>query len=152
MCSVEIELPPQDFPLKGSRLEMNQYLERWYNTPEVEPVKLVSDRFWKECLPTTALQEQVAVEQTNITISPEIEKEVTKKISDISRQSPEKIERKSHLSRDIGLDSLDMADLYLFLENKYDLEDLAASPIETVGDILRAISGAVETKRKNQMK
>ena len=136
---VEIEVAGSAFPRKAPRLEMNKYLETWYNTPDIEPVKLVSDLFWKESLPATVSQEKETAPQTALVVAPEIEKEVIKKISEICKQSPEKITRSSHLSLDLGLDSLDAADLYLFVENKYDLENLAESSIETVGDLLRVI-------------
>jgi long-chain-fatty-acid--[acyl-carrier-protein] ligase len=147
---VEIEPALEDFPWKAPRLEMNKYLERWYNTPDAEPVKLVSDLFWKESLPSFALKEKESLTEAPLTVPSEIEKEVVKKLAEISHQSPDKIERRSHLSLDLGLDSLDAADLYLFLENKYDLENLADSPVDTVGDLLRVIVGKKQHAVENQ--
>ena len=47
--TIEIETNPKDFPKRGTRLEVNKYLESWYNQYPVdgkikteEPIKLVS--------------------------------------------------------------------------------------------------------------
>lgn len=146
---VEIEVAPQDFPVKGSRLEMNKYLEAWYNKPEIEPLSFVSDLFWKKSIPTFTEQKNEKKHLEKVEIPPYLEQEIKQKLAQISRQSSDSISRESHLSRDLGLDSLDIAELYLFLEDHYDLDNLASQSIETVNDLLSGIVGKRESVKKS---
>ncbi len=146
---VEIELAPKDFPVGATRLEMNKYLEAWYNKPQIEPVTFVSDRFWKESIPSVTVKETEKLGQEKVAIPADIEQEVMRKVAEISRQNLDTITRQTHLSRDLGLDSLDIADLYLFLENKYDLENLASRPLETVNDLLIVVAGRKEAVKNS---
>ncbi|MGH2612516.1 MAG: 1-acyl-sn-glycerol-3-phosphate acyltransferase, partial [Rhabdochlamydiaceae bacterium] len=84
--TIEIEPAPVDFPVKAQRLEFNKALEKWYNIRGPEPLKLVSDHFWNECYPKVINGEE-SEKAKQFSISPEIEKEITKKIADLARRS-----------------------------------------------------------------
>jgi long-chain-fatty-acid--[acyl-carrier-protein] ligase len=138
---VEVELPPADFPFQGSRLEFNKYLENWYNRyPEKgpEPLKLVSYAFWKKELPQVYVptsRPQLVEERS---VSKKIQGEVFSHLASLCRTLPESIERKMHLSHDLGLDSLDVANLYVFLDERYGISDLLPGDLHTVEDVLQA--------------
>jgi len=141
---IELELPAADFPYRASRLELNKYLENWYNRyPEVgpEPLSLVSYAWWKQELPHVYMpkEPEKAIEQRPV--SPFIQNEVFKQLSSLSQQPVEKVERSMHLSRDLGLDSLDVAELYVFLDERYEVHDLLPGEIRTVEDVLQAAAG-----------
>ena len=46
-----------------------------------------------------------------------------------------------HLSHDLGLDSLDVAQLYVFLDERYSIADLLPGDLHTVEDVLQAAAG-----------
>lgn len=133
--TIEVEPAPADFPYKSQRLEFNRYLESWFNMRGPEPLKLVSDLFWKESLPKVVT---VSAQTGEWSIAPEVEKEIVEKIGVLARRSD--ITRSLHLSRDLGLDSLDLAQLSTFLEEKYEIPGLVPGELQTVEDVLKAAS------------
>ncbi|MBS0653131.1 MAG: AMP-binding protein [Verrucomicrobia bacterium] len=146
---IEIEAAPADFPYKGNRLELNKYLEGWYNRyPEqgAEPLKLVSYAFWKEEIPQVAArpagQEEVQIKP----VPGHIQEEVLKEISRLAQRPATQIERRMHLSHDLGLDSLDIAEIYVFLDQRYDVTDLIPGDLTRVEDVMQAAAGLKKRK------
>lgn len=137
---IEIASAPENFPYQGSRQEVNQFLENWYNAKGPEPLKRLSYYFWKEELPEIAGQKAQETKEL-LAVSPEIEKEVIAHLARLSHHPEDKIQKNMHLSNDLGLDSLDLADVTLFLEEKYNLESLTPEGIQTVSDMLQAAAG-----------
>jgi long-chain-fatty-acid--[acyl-carrier-protein] ligase len=143
---IEFELAPENFPYDGTRLELNKYLEDWYNRyPEAgpEPLKLVSYAFWKEDLAEAAVSRRVEegdpVEEKPIARA--VLEEVFKELSRLSGKAKGEIERKMHLSQDLGLDSLDIAEIYVFLDEHYGVADLIPGDLVRVEDVLQAAAG-----------
>ncbi len=141
---VELELPPADFPYQAGRLEFNKYLENWYNRyPEKgpEPLKLVSYSFWKEEMPSVyvpAAQPQPSEERS---VPKKIQTDVYSHLTSLCGKPADQIERKMHLSHDLGLDSLDVAQLYIFLDERYEVKDLLPGDLHTVENVLQAAAG-----------
>ena len=136
--TIEIEPAPADLPRTAPRLEFNQYLERWYNAKGPETIKLVTDCFWKESLPKVEDQKKTEIDDEKWTISPEKEQQIRAKISQLARRP--QVERSQNLNRDLGMDSLDIAQLQTFIEQKYEIEDLSFDQLETVEAILKAVA------------
>ena len=135
--TIEIEPAPSNFPLNAQRLEFNRALEKWYNIRGPEPLKLVSDHFWNESYPEVISQGKI--EKTKpLAISAEIEKEITDKIADLARRPS--VSRSDDLAKDLGMDSLDLADLQTFLIERYETPSLNPGELQTVEDILRVVS------------
>lgn len=146
--TIEVQAAPTDFPYTGTRLELNQYLEKWYNVHGPEPLKLVSDYFWKKQYPTIAASEKTEIGEAVAAVSPELEKTVIAKIAELTKRQPQDIQRSQHLSRDLGLDSLDVAQLYVFLDERYDVGGLIPGQLQTVEDVLKAAAGQKEKFRE----
>lgn len=141
---IEICTAPADFPMKGSRLDFNRYLENWYNQyPEKGPetLALVPFAFLSKELPTVANVEQKRPEQ-KIAVPPQVEKEIIGQLVQLARRPPEKIQPEMNLSYDLGLDSLDLTELYLFLEERSGGQVIPPEEIQTVGDLLQVAAGA----------
>lgn len=136
--TVEIETAPADLPIHGSRVEFNQYLERWYNLPGPEPLKLISDYFWKESFPSLEQKVEDEKEKEQWTISPASEKKIIDKLKQLTQQK--EVHRSQYLDRDLGMDSLDIAQLYTFLEEHFSTGDITFGSIQTVEDVLKAAS------------
>jgi long-chain-fatty-acid--[acyl-carrier-protein] ligase len=148
---IEMSLPPSDFPYQGTRLEINKYLENWYNRyPEVgpEPLSLVSYAWWKPELPEVYVPKEVQNVELR-PVSPYIQSEVLKQIALLSQQPADKIERSMHLSHDLGLDSLDTAEIYVFLDERFEVADLTPGDIRTVEDVMQAAAGYKKERDEN---
>ncbi|MGE0670064.1 MAG: AMP-binding protein [Parachlamydiales bacterium] len=152
---IEIEAAPSDFPYNSSRLELNKYLEGWYNRypePGSEPLKLVSYAFWKEELPKVALKPSVQEEVQIKPIPGHIQEEVLKEVSRLAGRPAAEIDRRMYLSQDLGLDSLDIAEIYVFLDQRYDVTDLVPGNLLRVEDVMQAAIGLKARKAASTVK
>ena len=70
-----------------------------------------------------------------------IQREVFKELSSLSGQPIEKIERTMNLSQDLGLDSLDIAGLHIFIDEHFGIKDVLPGEIRTVEELLQAAAG-----------
>lgn len=75
-----------------------------------------------------------------------MEQQIMNTIFDITGIPVEEISVESHLFDELDIDSLDMAQITLALENHYklDLPDGAVSDLETVQDLVDLISAQLE--------
>lgn len=142
----------------ASRQEFNQFLEKWYNQyPEAqEPLKLVSYAFWKEELSEVKpLNVERKTEKAH-EVTPEQRSQILEQISKISRFPIQQIHDSTHLSNDLGLDSLDTAQLAIFLEERFDLKGIEAGQLQIVEDLFLALAGKkmieAETPEKKKQK
>lgn len=152
---IEFYLEPNDFPRKGSRVEVNKYLENWYNQyhSEIgtvvteEPLKLVSNYFYKKDFPSIEYTEKRKKALENIKITPEIEKSVFEQISKFSGHKISEIKREMSLSLDMGLDSLDIAQLVVFISEHFDVGEVHPEDLNTVQDALEVAAGREKSVR-----
>lgn len=136
---VELEFTPDDFPREGDKIQINQWLENWYNKDGPEPVKLVSFLFWKKSLPKVIAQE--AAPEKEVHISDDMRVQILSTLSKMTRCPINELTSNLHLSNDLGLDSLDVSQLYVFLEERFDITGLAPGQLQTVYDLLQAAGG-----------
>lgn len=147
--TIEFVPAPADFPYQGSRVQLNRYLEKWYNRPdglsetnEEEPgetLNLISYSMWREELPTIAeAKVEKGIDLT--TIPSDIKHRVLKKLSEMTQMSPDKIKPEMNLGSDLGLDSLDTADLLVFLDNYYEISGVPVMELTTVGKLMAIAS------------
>jgi long-chain-fatty-acid--[acyl-carrier-protein] ligase len=150
---VEVEFfsAPEELRAARTRQEFNQLLEEWYNK-KPDPLNQVSLSFWKEEFP--ALEKKKAAVSTRVAVPEEIQNAILKKVADVAEKDRAAISAETHLMQDLGLDSLDMAQLYLFLEEKYGVVGLMPSQLQTVADLMQhaanppQIEGAIHTQKK----
>ena len=144
---VEIEFfePKAQLPRNEDRMVFNRYLEQWYNrygAPEItgEPLKLVSLSCFKEEFP-----EVIPIEQQREThkkqIPDAIRQDIYKKLAEVAEIDMAKIDDEKDLSSDLGLDSLDAADMLAFLDHKYEVESNRPGDLLTVRDLLDVAMG-----------
>jgi long-chain-fatty-acid--[acyl-carrier-protein] ligase len=137
---IEIEERNAFIPRHGTRLELNQALEKWYNQYffkekiyTEEPLRRVSYYFWKRYF-LKPLGTGLKKPSDKITFSSKIEEdiyqELYKKLGDVE------IAPNLNLFTDLGLDSLDLAELYSFLNTHYFVEESAMQNVETVQDLI----------------
>lgn len=145
---VTIEFVPAGpyFPYQASRLEMNRYLEKWYNRPDGilpqtgeepgESLYLVSYSMWSEELPEVQSREKTMEEINLSTIPAVIQDKIKHKLSEMTQVPASEIDAGMDLAGDLGLDSLDNAELITFLDDQYDLSGVPVSELTTVGKLM----------------
>lgn len=136
-----------DVPKKGSRVELNHWLEDWFNAPfdkkTGEPLKLVSYSPWKYDVPDI---ESMAVHQV-AHISPEIKEKVITWLSDALHRPKEDISVKDHLIADLAIDSLTLAELITYLESELNAPRILPQDLSTVASVLLAAQGELKTSQ-----
>jgi len=129
-------------PEGEDKLGFNRFLESWYNRyPESceEPLSCVPySRFGSKN--SCPLREKANEgEQTEVSVSPKIETDVISYLAALAKKPKETISQKSHLAFDLGLDSLDIAEIHAFLDKKYEAGAVSLGSLKKVSDVLLAI-------------
>lgn len=131
---IECALAPADFPHDAGRRELNRYLENWYNAPVPEPMNLVSYSFWRKELAIPFVrpkQETVSIAE----VPGEVKEKVFAEIATLTKLEPEKISADHNLATDLGLDSLDIAQLVVALKEEYGVTGVQSTDLVTVGSV-----------------
>lgn len=144
---IEFEPAPKDFPRNASRLEFNKYLEHWYNKPDGmipqtiqhpgDSLVLVSYSMWKTELPDVwqaGLKPEEAIHVNNV--PQDVQKKVLTKLSELTNRSAADIKPNMSLTADLGLDSLDLAELIAFLQDQFDISGINSNDLTTVGKFM----------------
>lgn len=143
---IELQSEPSDFPRSATRAELNQYLENWYNRDGPEPLQLIPYYFWDRTLPT------VQTSQGNHEVAKQISSATQSKIYAAIREilkSPNlKISPEMRLGVDLGMDSLNLAELVAYLGQTYHLRELHPDQVETVQDALGLAEGSKQTEAR----
>lgn len=147
---IEIEFvpAPADFPVKSTRLELNQYLEKWYNKPDglapqigKEPgdsLVLVPYSFWSNEVPHIhPLKPEAHSRKEDVSRIPKgIQEKIIAKLAIMTDRVPSTITPEMSLSNDLGLDSLDTAELALFLNEQFDIASVPVIELTSVGRVM----------------
>lgn len=145
--SIEFEIAPADFPYKSTRLELNRYLENWYNQPDGLNLKdkqapgdteiFIPYSIWDKKVPKPQKDSLEKLNGYNLAEIPEdIKNNVIKEISRIMECPLEDIKPEMLLASDLGMDSLNIAELSVFLQHEYDIENISVKELSTVGRVM----------------
>jgi len=151
---VELQPTPADFPRGGSRLEINKYLEAWYNQPDGlgkqigtapgDSLKLVSYSRWHEqYLPVRDFGSSPDKEISISDVPKAVQTKVIQKLAELKECDPNSIKPDMTLSSDLGLDSLDIAELVAFLQDQFDITGVPGNELTTVAKVMAIASGKV---------
>lgn len=151
------EPAPKDFPYKGTRLELNKYLESWYNRPDGlteqrgespgDSLVLVPYSMWNKKLPE--IPKWQAAEEDLVPLSSipeEIQQQVISKLSQIADMNPQNIKPEMTLAFDLGLDSLDMAELIAYLQDQFEVNGVLVPDLTTVNKLMAYAAKKIATK------
>jgi long-chain-fatty-acid--[acyl-carrier-protein] ligase len=149
---VEIEPNPESLPVGGSRIELNRFLENWYNrypddegaVHETEPLKLVSYSRWKREMPTVFKAKKR--ESSGTQISDETKRKVYNEIKRILDRGDLDIQPEQNIAFDLGMDSLNIAEFIAYLAKNFEVGELHPEDLETVGSILELAEGGREAR------
>lgn len=161
---VEFYPAPEDFPRNGTRLEMNHWLEKWYNKPDDltlqkgdlpgDSLVLVSSSMWGEAYPEPKKLAEGDEEVIQIDKIPlDTQKKAIKKIAELAEVDQKLIRPDMNLAIDLGLDSIDLAELLVYLQDTFEVENVPPQELTTVGkymalaskQVIRSAEGEEET-------
>jgi acyl carrier protein len=156
--TIEIVVNPEDFPYGASRIELNAYLEEWYNRPfpankegeKAEPLTLVSYSIWKKIYNKVKTEDEMNQSSDYTSDIPDsIRDKVLKEVSHLSGKSTDSITADMNLATDLGLDSLDIAELISFLNTQFDVKGIQTEELSTVGKMMAYAAGTQKVSKQN---
>jgi len=143
--SVQIFFNPSDFPRTKDPLAINRYLEAIYNGPEPETPSLVSYSSVRNDLP--ALPERKP-DQTTVESAPtQIRDAVYNHVARLANVPASSLTPETKLGDDLGLDSLTMAELLMWLDREFEAHDVELAELLSVGSLIRAAMGQLSSSR-----
>ncbi len=158
---IEFEKAGPTLPKEESRLVFNRYLEQWYNRypfPGEEPLSLIPYSTWNQEEVEIHVAKAAIQDEETVRLPKKIEQEILECLAKLAHVEISHIQTSSHLSFDLGLDSLDISQVYLFLDQKYGLQTIEPGSLNTVKDVFKAVAekGEIpsykEEKRKAPIK
>lgn len=150
--TIEFEPAPADFPYQGSRVQLNEYLENWFNryksgsiTFRDEPLTLVSYSRWRDDFPA------IPDKGEDFDLGRVRYETIIKVIGYLSKITGipiEKIMPEMSLSEDLGIDSIDAIEIgtYLTDEFKVDIDHVPLDKIVTVKALIGVAAGEIVYK------
>ncbi len=153
---ITVSLAPSDFPREGTRRDMNAYLEGWYNAPFQkplgEPIQLVSYSMWGKDMLLIEEREVIEEEEVDISLIPEeIKKKVLEKLSLLADLPVSEIRPENSLNADLGLDSIDGAELTAFLQDEFDLQGVPVHELPTVARVMAIAAKKIEVEEEEEV-
>ena len=144
---IELQPAPVDFPYEGSRLEINRYLEAYYNKPDGLTVQegkypgdsliRVSYSMWKNVVYELPSEKKIIEKEINLEAIPDaVKQKVYSRLAQIAEVSPEIIKPNMNLATDIGMDSLNIAEVAIFLQDEFDIQNIPIQELTTVARVL----------------
>lgn len=154
---IEFEPAPADFPYHAGRMELNRYLEKWYNTPDGltaqkgespgDSLMLVSYSMWKEVVPEIWKAAESKDAHLKIeSIPKDIQTKVIAKIADLLNVDKSSIKPNMTLTTDLGMDSLDVAEIGVFLQDQYDVTNVSPTELTTVIKVMALASKQIQSE------
>lgn len=159
--TVEFYPAPKDFPYKGvSRLAFNRYLEEWYNKPDGltaqegglpgDSTMLISLSAWGNSYPKRALVEHVEEEVDLTGVQSDVEEKIFTKIAELSKFDVEELHLEMELSKELGMDSLEVVELMAYLVDEFDVEELHPKKLRRVKSALALALKGAHSRDKNK--
>lgn len=156
--TIEFTPAPADFPYKAPRLEMNRWLEQWYNKPDGltkqkgdqpgDSFVLVSYSMWGDVFPELPKRPEVECKVDLTTIPDATKEKVINKIAELGDFDKKRITPEMDIATDVGLDSLDTAELVGFLQDQFDIDNVPISEMATVKQVMGVAAKQIVSQEK----
>lgn len=147
--TIEFLENPKDFPRSGTRAQQNHWLENWYNELGAEQLQLVPYYFWTKKVPK--ITGEISEKKIDVSDIPqEIQKGVIDEFVRMTGRTPEAIKPEMQLRKDLGLDSLEMADVIDWLDLRFGVLDVSLVDLTTVGAVMLIAAGKFYGDEKNE--
>jgi acyl carrier protein len=141
---VQVELvEPADLPREGGRVELNGYLDEFYNR-DAPPALYVPYSLWEKG-DAHAMAEPPQTAGQSAHDAPAATREIVlARLRDATGMAA--LEDDQELAKDLGLDSLAITDLLLWLEQEFAVSVPGVEAVRTVGDVIMAACGAASAE------
>lgn len=136
---VEFSLPEQPLKSEMTPLEINQQLEDFYNKHGEEELKLVSYSFWRKDLPEVQVRETEGL--GDLSDIPDKQKNEVIQSFRKAFHMGEELSPGDRLADDLGMDSLSIAELLIWLDEEFEVSDVEVSELRTLADVILLASG-----------
>ena len=138
--TLEVKPAPSDFPRTADKMELNSWMENWYNQTGEEPLSLKSYSFYRTDLPDVeAFGAEIEVDLSDI--PPEVQQKVLSEFARMVDRPVEEIKDSDLLTEDLGLDSLDLSDVLVWLDEIFDVQDVEITELVSVGKVMEIAAG-----------
>ena len=144
--TMTLEPAPADFPRHGDKMTVNGWLDAWYNRPGPEEIEPVSYLFWKRHYLALAEPAAESGQSRNLEVPDEVREKVGKQLAAIANRAPDDLRDHHLLTRDLGMDSLNIGELASWLGEEFLVFDVNVEELQTVEDVLAAAIGAIGTE------
>lgn len=159
--TLEFTPAPADFPWKANRQDMNKWLEDWFNKPDGltpnqapnsgDSIVLRPYQFWSNKLPDFQARSNAEAEIYDLKeVPPGVRQKVLEKISEISEVPVEQINPEMSMAADLGMDSMDTAEVVAFLHDEYNISNVPVIQLTSVGKLMAIAAGLVVCKEDNE--
>ena len=136
---VTIELSEAgDFPRGADRHRMNRYMEEFYND-DAPHNTYVPYTIWESGGTRTMPEPAERSSAVMSSVPQKVRRAVCAHLEEMTGASG--VEESSRLGRDLGIDSLSMVSLVMWLEEEFALTHIAPETLETAGDVMLAAAG-----------
>ena len=137
---VEIEfVEPPDFPRGKDRVAMNRFIEDFHNA-KVWPNTYVPYKFWERGGIRQVPEPEPLRMEGDIKSVPETTRRLVREyLNELTGR--ERINENDSLVYDLGLDSLAMTEIILWLEKEFGFSGVNTESLRTVGDVMLAAIG-----------
>ncbi|MCH9612596.1 MAG: Bifunctional protein Aas [Chlamydiia bacterium] len=157
---IEFERMPKSIP-KETKLEFNRALEDWYNQypdgrggiADAEPLNMVSYAWWSKTQYPDVVDQVDTADFQDLIVPKDVEMNILYKLSEICGRGVSDILIDERLVSDLGLDSLDVANLYTYLSEQFDMDPgVQPGSLVRVGDLYKAALGVKEVEKEEETK
>lgn len=140
---------PDEKLSKFSRLDLNRYLENYYNEGGEEPIKTIP----YHCLFGWEVDYNYKQEKKSADLSAYDGVQIAAVIRKFAKSfslDAENLKIDDQLDADLGLDSLSQSELLVWLDEEYSLSDIDITDLHTVGDVvLVALEGSAKENQSS---
>lgn len=142
--AVHVELvEPADLPRQGGRVELNAYLDEFYNR-DMPPALYVPYSLWEKGGSHEMAEPQESAGQSAHDAPAATREIVLARLRDATGMPT--LEDDQELAKDLGLDSLAITELLLWLEQEFAVSVPGVEAVRTVGDMIMAACGAASAE------
>jgi acyl-CoA synthetase (AMP-forming)/AMP-acid ligase II/1-acyl-sn-glycerol-3-phosphate acyltransferase/acyl carrier protein len=147
---IEFSLPAQPLKAEMSPLEINQQLEAFYNKHGEEELNLVSYSFWRKDLPEIQVRETEEV--GDLSTIPDLQKDEIIESFRKAFNLGEDLSPSDRLADDLGMDSLSIAELLIWLDEEFEVSDVEVTEVQSLADVILLASGVNKQVKTEEAK
>lgn len=148
--SVELALRDCESLKAMSRAELNQYLEAFFNQPPQDELKWIPFSRWRSSVPVP--DQRSPLQRFELSdVSEDIVQDIATQVASLASLEVEALNFNASLSKDLGLDSLDMAQLVTHLSSRYKLEGISSRQFETTRDVIGLAAGQLKLSGSHEI-